>query len=252
MDEKPTYEELRQRVEDLEGEDLRHRQLEDALNESKESYKLLIKNLPCVVYRGYEDFSVEFFDNKIELFTGIHEKEFNTKRVKWSDVIVKEDIEAAKMVFIQALKADKSYVREYRIKTRSGGINWIQERGQIVCNDRGEIEYVSGVFFDITDNKRAEQERIHSEKLEGILEMAGAVCHEMNQPIQAVYLNFEELLRNISEDKSFYKGVNVIKEKIDKLASITSKLQRITRYETKEYVSGTKIIDIEKSSTKPG
>lgn len=79
------------------------------------------------MYRGFKDFSVEFLDNKIELFTGIYVNEFNTKRVKWNDVIVKEDIEAAKMVFIQALKADKSYVREYRIKTRSDGINWISE-----------------------------------------------------------------------------------------------------------------------------
>jgi PAS domain S-box-containing protein len=249
MAEKLTYEELRQRVKELEGEDLRHKQLEEALNESKERYKLLIKNLPCVVYRGFKDFSVEFFDDKIELFTGIHVNEFNSKRIKWSDVIVKEDIEAARMIFIQALKADKSYVREYRIKTRFGSINWIQERGQIICNDKGEIEYVGGVFFDITDYKRAEQERIHGEKLQGILEMAGAVCHEMNQPIQAVYLNFEELLRNMPENKPLYKGVNVIKEKIDKLASITRKLQRITRYETKEYILGTKIIDIEKSST---
>ena len=218
MSEKPTYEELRQRVKELGREDLRHKKLEEALNESKEKYKLLIKNLPCVVYRGFRDYSVEFFDNKIELFTGIHVDEFNFKRMKWSDVIVKEDIETARMIFIQALKTDKSYVREYRIKTRSGGINWIQERGQIICNDKDEIEYVSGVFFDITDYKRAEQERIHGEKLQGILEMAGAVCHEMNQPIQAVYLNFEELLRNMPENKPYYKGVNVIKEKIDKLA----------------------------------
>ncbi len=250
MPRKLTYEELEQQVKELEKEDLKRKQLEEALNESEEKYKLLIKNLPCVVYRGYKDFSVEFFDNKIELFTGFNVNEFNSKKKKWSDIIIKEDIEAARMAFILALKTDKSYVREYRIKTKSGNNHWIQERGHIICNNKGEIEYVSGVFFDITDYKRAEDELIRREKLQGILEMAGAVCHEMNQPIQAIYLNYELLLMNMPEDKPSDKELNIIKEQLYKLSSITHKLQRITKYETKEYISGTKIIDIEKSSTK--
>ncbi|MGD8771328.1 MAG: PAS domain-containing protein [Desulfobacterales bacterium] len=249
MSHKPTYEELEQRVKELEEEDLKRKQLEEALTESEEKYKLLIKNLPCVVYRGFKDFSVEFFDNKIELFTGFNVNEFNSKRMKWSDIILKEDIEAARIFFIQALKADRSYVREYRIRTKLGEIHWIQERGQIICNNKGEIKFVSGVFFDITDYKRAEDERIRRQKLQSILEIAGAVCHEMNQPIQGIYLNLDQLLINMPEDNPLLKKIIFIKNQIDKLASITDKLQSITRYETKEYILGTKIIDIEKSST---
>jgi len=83
--------------------------------------------------------------------------------MKWSDIIVKEDVEAARTIFIQALKTDKSYVREYRIKTKPGDIRWIQERGQIICNHKGAIEYISGVFFDITDRQKAEENLKESE-----------------------------------------------------------------------------------------
>jgi PAS domain S-box-containing protein len=250
MSYKPTDKELKQRVKELDEEDLKRKQLEEALTESEEKYKLLIKNLPCVVYRGFRDFSVEFFDNKIESFTGYHVNEFNSKRMKWSDIILKEDIDVARLIFIQALKADRSYVREYRIRTKLGGIHWIQERGHIICNNQGEVKFVSGVFFDITDYKLVEDERIRRQKLQGILEIAGAVCHEMNQPIQGIYLNLDQLLMNMLEDNPLFKKIDFIKNQIDKLASITNKLQRITRYETKEYILGTKIIDIEKSSTK--
>ena len=236
MSYKPTYEELEQRVKELEEEDLKRKQLEEALTEIEEKYKLLIKNLPCVVYRGFRDFSVEFFDNKIELVTGFNVNEFNSKRMKWSDIILKEDIEVARIIFIQALKADRSYVREYRIRTKLGEIHWIQERGQIICNNKGEIKFVSGVFFDITDYKRAEDERIRRQKLQGILEIAGAICHEMNQPIQGIYLNLDQLLMNMPEDNPLFKKINFIKNQIDKLTSITDKLQSITRYETKEYI----------------
>jgi signal transduction histidine kinase len=102
---------------------------------------------------------------------------------------------------------------------------------------------------DITDRKRAEQERIQKEKLEAILEMAGAVCHELNQPLQVVSVSLEPLLRAISKDSPLYNRTQKIEEKIDMIAGITRKLQTMTKYETKDYIEGRKIIDIDKTSS---
>jgi PAS domain S-box-containing protein len=161
MSRDPTYDELKQRVDELEKEAAKRKRFEKALLESEKKHRFLIKNLPSIVYKGYKDWSVEFFDRKIELLTGYDVDEFNSCRIKWYDIIVKEDIETARESFIRALKTNKSYVREYRIKSKAGKIHWIQERGQIVCDNKGEIEYVNGVFFDITEHKGAE-EHIHA------------------------------------------------------------------------------------------
>jgi len=142
------------------------RHVEEALRESEEEYGLLIKNIPSIVYKGYKDWSVNFFDNKIEKLTGYDVRAFNSRKIKWIDIIVKEDIENTKTSFIQALKTEKSYVREYRIKPKDGGICWIQERGQIFFDNDGEIDYVNGIFFDITEKKQAdEQIRILTQQL---------------------------------------------------------------------------------------
>jgi chemotaxis protein methyltransferase CheR len=101
----------------------------------------------------------------------------------------------------------------------------------------------------ITDRKRAEQERIQKEKLQAILEMAGAVCHELNQPLQVVSVSSERLLRAISKDSPLYNQTRKIEEKIDMIAGITRKLQTMTKYETKHYIEGTNIIDIDKTSS---
>ena len=48
--------------------------------------------------------------------------------------------------------------------------------------------------FEIDNIKlKIEEQRIQSEKLKGVIEMAGAVCHELNQPLQTI-LGFSELL----------------------------------------------------------
>jgi PAS domain S-box-containing protein len=130
---------------------------EKYLRDSEQKYRLLVENLPSIVYKGYRDWSVDFVDEKIEALTGYSMKEFNSRRTKWSDLIVEEDLDGARQSFIKALKTDKSYAREYRIKTKGDDILWIQERAMILCNEKGEIDYVSGVFFDVTEQKRAQE-----------------------------------------------------------------------------------------------
>jgi len=132
--------------------------IEKSLRESEEKYRLLMRAIPAVVYKGHKDWSIEFIDDKIEALIGYDPEKFNSGGSNWSDVIVKEDLERVKKSFIDALKKDKVFIREYRIRELSGEIKWIQDRGNIVLNDRGEIKYISGVFFDITDRKKQEAE----------------------------------------------------------------------------------------------
>ena len=83
--------------------------------------------------------------------------------------------------------------------------------------------------------------------MQGVLEMAGAVCHEMNQPLMAVAGYSELISKNISKDDPSYEKFAKIAEQTDRLGRITQKLMGITRYKTKEYLKS-KIIDIDKSS----
>ena len=165
------------------------KQAEEALRESEEKYRLLVKNLTSIAYIGYKDWSVEFFDEKIELLTGYSADEFNSKRMKWDDIIIEEDIETAKEIFIKALKTDKSYVREYRIKSKTGSIFWIEERGQIVCNNNGEIESVNGTFFDKTETKKLEAQLQQAQKLESIGILAGGMAHDFNNLLAVIMGN---------------------------------------------------------------
>ncbi|MBL7180335.1 MAG: PAS domain S-box protein [Desulfobacterales bacterium] len=138
---------------------------EQALRESEELYRLLVNNLPGFVFKGFRDYSVEFYDNRVERLTGYNMHVFNSGKKKWSDLIVTDDVEPARRAFVRALKTDKFYVRDYRIKTSAGDIIWIQERGYIVCSQNGDIEYVSGVFYDVTELKTAEEELKRSRAL---------------------------------------------------------------------------------------
>lgn len=130
---------------------------EEALRESEEKYRLLVNQIPAVVFKGYADWSIDFFDEKVKFLTGYSKEDFNDRKVKWNEVILPEDLPAAKREFIQGLHTDQSYVREYRIRKKDGEIIWIQNLGRIFCDASGKIDTVSGVLFDITERKQAER-----------------------------------------------------------------------------------------------
>ena len=212
---------IKVRTKKIENEISERLQAEAAMKESEEKYRLLIKNLPGIVYRGYRGWSVEFIDNKIEQITGYAAEEFNTGKIIWSDIIFQNDIQIAGADFHKAIKTkDQSYVREYRIKAKDNSIYWIQDRGQIVSNGK-ETEYISGVFYDITKQKRTEEESL---LLATAIEHAAESVIISNRIGTIQYVNpaFEQLsgfsrediigqnfriLRSDKHDKGFYKDM---------------------------------------------
>ena len=139
-------------------------QTQDVLRKMQQTLNVLMANVPAIVFKGYLDGSIDLFDQKVEALTGFSREEFDSRRLKWTDLILEEDRHPTKMIFLQALKTDKAYVREYRIRGKAGNVIWIHERSHIVCDAGGQAEYVSGLFFDHTEQKRLEEKLSQTEK----------------------------------------------------------------------------------------
>jgi len=137
---------------------------DQALRESERKYRLLVRNLPNVVYRGYLDGNIDFFDDKIERLTGYTRDEFMTRKVNWFNLVHKDDIPYAKDILKRALKTDHTYLREYRFVSKKKEVIWVQEEGQIIFGEDGEVEFIAGAFLDITKRKLAENALHESEK----------------------------------------------------------------------------------------
>jgi phosphoserine phosphatase RsbU/P len=86
------------------------------------------------------------------------------------------------------------------------------------------------------------------ERLQGVLEMAGAVCHELNQPLQSISGYSELLLMDMHEDDPKHKMLKTIKSQVERMGELTRKIMKITRYQSKPYLSKSRIIDIDGSS----
>ena len=122
--------------------------------------------------------------------------------------------------------------------------------------DAGADDYVIKPFKDSELRSRINVGRrmlelqvglLEKEKLQGVIEMSGAVCHEMNQPLQVVSGIAELLMLDIEAGSPLHEKVIILQEQAKRMGEITNKLMKITSYKTKAYLDSN-IIDIDQSS----
>jgi len=153
-----------------------------------------------------------------------------------------EDMNQRSRMFEMLRKRGRVRDLEARFRMKSGEIRTVLWSAEII--DYGEEKCLLAVTRDITHRKLVEQERLQRIKLQGVLEMAGATCHELNQPLQVAFILLNELLSKSPQDET----VKGLQRQLFQMKGITEKVNSITSYKTKDYIRGKKIIDIEKAS----
>jgi signal transduction histidine kinase len=128
---------------------------------------------------------------------------------------------------------------------------WVKDQAVVESYPADKIFLSLGLLTLVTKEMRKEEQRLQKERLQVALQMAGAVCHELNQPLQGIFGYSETLLMRFPEGDPLNYKVKKIIELTNRMGKITKKLMRITKYETKDYLHGIKIIDLDKSAKLP-
>jgi PAS domain S-box-containing protein len=147
---------------------------------------------------------------------------------------------------ISMLKGVRQFPYEFLIDNKEGNPKWILETATSIQYQgrRAGMCY----FMDISKVKQAENEHLEKEKLLSVLEIAGAVGHELNNPLQVVSICTEKMAPALDVDERQTKLYRLLKKNVEEMRKIIHKFQNITQYATKAYVCGKMIIDLDKAS----
>lgn len=140
------------------------------------------------------------------------------------------------------LKTGQAASHEHQV-LKDDGPHWVERTASPMLNDNGEVEFVIEVIRDITAKRQLEQEHLERIKLQGVVELAGTVAHEINSPLFAA-LGTAQLLEEDLEAQELKGEVQTIIRNLKNIGELTKKMTTMTGFESRDYVGGTKIVEI--------
>lgn len=132
-----------------------------------------------------------------------------------------------------------SKVRE--VVDASGVQRWYERTATPMLNTFGEVEFVIEIIRDLTSQRRLEAEQAERGKLEGVIELAGTVAHEINSPLFVAYGNAQLLELDLAGSEQ-EESVQAIIRNLKTISELTAKMAAMTGYVSREYVGETRII----------
>jgi PAS domain S-box-containing protein len=169
------------------------------LRETEGLYRTLIEQIPASVYinRTSAEYEPLYASPGIETMLGVAAEEYMANKL-WVAMIHPDDRERVLAEDVRTDRTMEPFSVEYRMRHADGRIVWVRDEAEVVRDEHGEPRFWSGVMFDITSLKRAEEdlgralalERQASAQLRALDEMKNtfleAVSHDLRTPLSAV------------------------------------------------------------------
>jgi PAS domain S-box-containing protein len=176
-----------------------------------------------------------------ELLFGLEAGTFEGTYKAYLKRIHKEDRPEVARTIKRALLQQTDYEVEFRVVLPDGRVRWIGAKGRFLRDPKGAARRLTGVAIDITDKKRAEEERAqlfqreqHARKQAeqaGRLkdEFLATVSHELRTPLTAI-LGWARILSARKDDPtSVARSIDTIERNAKSLAQIIEDVLDVSR-----------------------
>ncbi len=89
-----------------------------------------------------------------------------------------------------------------------------------------------------------EQNRL-MERREAVMEMAGAACHELAQPLTSLIIKMETMLRELPTGDPLRGQMEDLRDEMERVGQMVQNISEVKEYVTRPYAQGMKIIDLQ-------
>ena len=152
MPNKPAYEELENRIIELEQSEMQRAKVEKVLRKSERHLSTLLGNLPGISYRCKidEDWTMLYISEGSITLTGYHPSELiDNHSVSYNSLILPEDRQYVNEEIRKAIEQNRPFTIEYRILDRNKNEKWVWEKGIAIEEDRNGRLILEGFINDI-------------------------------------------------------------------------------------------------------
>ena len=224
--------------EQLQLEIFEHKRTEDELRTSRRDLQTIFDNMQDVFYRADIEGRIIMLSPSAERLMQYTLEELMGQKL--ADYYVDPD---GRKKFLKALEEGEGSVQGYEaaVRNKNGSHVWISTNAHYFCDDEGNVNGIEGTIRDITERKKAEDEKeqlqrelLQSQKMEALGKLTGGIAHEYNNML-AIIMGFSDILKtSLNQQPKLFKYVDEIQHAAERAAKLTGKLLTFARQKTPE------------------
>ncbi len=132
-----------------------------AQRDAKEKYRLLVEQIPAVVYRATAERhkSALYVNAEINALLGYSPQEWLANGDLWYECLHPDDRARVLDALKQLRAADGTLRLEYRLYARDGSLVWVRDNVRALSRQNGKPPLLQGVMFDVTARKAADEKK---------------------------------------------------------------------------------------------
>jgi PAS domain S-box-containing protein len=212
---------------------------EEALRESEARHRRITESLADYQYtvRLENGRAVETTQGRAcAAVTGYTAEEFAADSYLWFRMVAPEDRELVRSRVQQVLAGKEIPPIEHRILRKDGETRWVCDTTILRKDASGNLLSYDGVIKDITERKRAEEEKAkledqlrQAQKMESVGRLAGGVAHDFNNMLQVILMGADMALAEAGPDSPLGSNLLEIKKAGRRSADLTRQLLAFAR-----------------------
>jgi len=217
------------------------------VHQAEAKYRTLVEQIPMVTYTAPLDKALGtlYISPQIESILGYSPKEWLADPGLWVKLLHPEDRDRVLAESQRDLLGSNGAVfrSEYRILTRKNDVLWLRDEATAVRNGLDEPEFLQGIMFDVTDQKRFEEQlksshdrmRELAAHIEGVREeertrIAREIHDELGQALTSIKIDLAWMNKKLqihdraTQTDLLLKRITAMKDTIDTTVQVVRKI----------------------------
>ncbi|MCX6538498.1 MAG: PAS domain-containing protein [Acidobacteria bacterium] len=208
-----------------------------ALRESVERFQLANRATFIAIWDVDLQTDKLWWSDNLQALFGYQAKEIEPGLEFWTRCIHPEDLERVNAGLQAALDSDReSWSDAYHFRRKDGSYAAVEDRGYIARDAAGRPIRILGTMQDVTERKRAEEEKARLEgqlqqaqKMESVGRLAGGVAHDFNNMLGVILGHTEMALDQVDPAQPLHADLQEIRKAACRSVDLTRQLLAFAR-----------------------